>query len=326
MERRTLRPRRTLRHSSSQTNRLCQCLLCGALRRAPRPLPSWLHFFLRTTRVCFLCLCDACALTHLMLCVRAPHVLHCRYWRGRKASASTEIDGAKIDDARWAALRKGWMREQGYDPDTGDAADAAPDDDDEDVRLMREMEEEEERRQEEERIAFLAERAKKQQAAESAKAKASSRIPASPFCNHAHVRACAFSAALHQSISICSCSHFDLHLSCIDCGCRRQPTLLKGVAAAVRVTTVTTTRTFPRTRVTGLRICRHRKRPKLHVRSRRDSSGRRKRRRQQQKHSEIATVAAATHSRVDRRAHCCTTQWVRFLLQQTHKEANASTY
>jgi nucleotide-binding universal stress UspA family protein len=138
-----------------------------------------------------------------MLCVRAPHVLHCRYWRGRKASASTEIDGAKIDDARWAALRKGWMREQGYDPDTGDAADAAPDDDDEDVRLMRQMEEEEERRQEEERIAFLAERAKKQQAAESAKAKASSRIPASPFCNHApRARVRLFSSS--------SPKHFDL--------------------------------------------------------------------------------------------------------------------
>ena len=58
------------------------------------------------------------------------------------------------------------MREQGYDPDTGDAADVAPDDDDEDVRLMRQMEEEEERRQEEERLAFLAERAKKQKDAE----------------------------------------------------------------------------------------------------------------------------------------------------------------
>ena len=41
---------------------------------------------------------------------------------------------------------------------------------------MRQMEEEEERRQEEERIAFLAERAKKQQAAESAKAQASNTL------------------------------------------------------------------------------------------------------------------------------------------------------
>lgn len=82
------------------------------------------------------------------------------YWKEREANADQEIDGTKIDDARWAALRKGWLRDQGLD---SEAIEETPelDEEDEDVRLMREMEEEEERRQEEERLAFLAEREKK---------------------------------------------------------------------------------------------------------------------------------------------------------------------
>lgn len=81
------------------------------------------------------------------------------YWKEREANADQEIDGTKIDDARWAALRKGWIRDQGMDSETADDA-IDLDDEDEDVRAMRDMEEEEERRQEEERLAFLAEREK----------------------------------------------------------------------------------------------------------------------------------------------------------------------
>eukprot|EP00038_Savillea_parva_P016191 m.16208 g.16208 ORF g.16208 m.16208 type:complete len:512 (-) comp3365_c0_seq2:6-1541(-) len=82
------------------------------------------------------------------------------YWKERIGRAEQEVDGVEIDNARWAALRRGWMRDQGLDPDVeASSSDArALDDDDEDVRAMREMEEEEERRQEEERLALLAQR------------------------------------------------------------------------------------------------------------------------------------------------------------------------
>lgn len=96
------------------------------------------------------------------------------YWRERKMTADQEVDGNKIDDARWAALRKGWLREQGYDPDADTATTAELDDEDEDVRIMREMEEEEERRQEEERRAFLAERERQKREAATAESAAAS--------------------------------------------------------------------------------------------------------------------------------------------------------
>ena len=66
-----------------------------------------------------------------------------------------------INDARWAALRRGWERANR----SGTESEAQGDDDDgedneEALQMMREMEEEEERRQEEERLAWLAEREK----------------------------------------------------------------------------------------------------------------------------------------------------------------------
>eukprot|EP00047_Mylnosiga_fluctuans_P004945 m.237458 g.237458 ORF g.237458 m.237458 type:complete len:284 (-) comp13143_c0_seq1:98-949(-) len=61
----------------------------------------------------------------------------------RRAKAGS-IDGAKIDAARWAALRKSM------------AVDVQPDFDDDDLRMLREAEEEEERRQEQERLAWQA--------------------------------------------------------------------------------------------------------------------------------------------------------------------------
>ncbi|EDQ91127.1 uncharacterized protein MONBRDRAFT_36460 [Monosiga brevicollis MX1] len=91
----------------------------------------------------------------------------------RSRGGDGEIDGAAIDNARWAALRK-----------TGQPEEEAQDfEEDEDVRLLREMEEEEERRQEEERLAFLAEReaqkqAQKQAAAELEKEAAEESTPA----------------------------------------------------------------------------------------------------------------------------------------------------
>ena len=103
-----------------------------------------------------------------------------------------ELDGEKIDNARWAAIRKGMERMyndydddddgvgngdngEGFDSGMAVAAEAAAagtgvnnngdgtvgegdGGDDEDVRFMQEMEEEEERRQEEERQEFLASR------------------------------------------------------------------------------------------------------------------------------------------------------------------------
>lgn len=79
-------------------------------------------------------------------------------------SESEEVDGYAIDNARWAALRKGWERAMKCKTVMSeDSEDVEVYEDDEDVRLMREMEEEEERRQEEERQQWLAERAVKQQ-------------------------------------------------------------------------------------------------------------------------------------------------------------------
>eukprot|EP00041_Stephanoeca_diplocostata_P017444 m.351445 g.351445 ORF g.351445 m.351445 type:complete len:494 (+) comp20701_c0_seq1:302-1783(+) len=82
--------------------------------------------------------------------------------RGGTDHHDSEIDGTAIDNARWAALRKGWARANGVELDDDDAGPKEIDSEDEDVKMMREMEEEEERRQEEERQAFLLERAKKQ--------------------------------------------------------------------------------------------------------------------------------------------------------------------
>jgi len=74
------------------------------------------------------------------------------------AEEGDELDGYAVDNARWAALRRGWERanlDEADEPDGEDCGELSDLEDDEDVRLMREMEEEEERRQEEERVAFL---------------------------------------------------------------------------------------------------------------------------------------------------------------------------
>ena len=67
-----------------------------------------------------------------------------------------------IDDARWAALRRGWERanRSGTESDAQEGDDDDDGDNEEALQMMREMEEEEERRQEEERLAWLAEREK----------------------------------------------------------------------------------------------------------------------------------------------------------------------
>eukprot|EP00049_Salpingoeca_infusionum_P027480 m.32638 g.32638 ORF g.32638 m.32638 type:complete len:365 (-) comp9539_c1_seq1:191-1285(-) len=80
----------------------------------------------------------------------------------RRKQPAEEVDGAQIDAARWNALRK---RQQ------TDEDEEIPEDleDDEDVQMLRQMEEEEERRQEAERLAFLAERQAKLEAAKAQK-------------------------------------------------------------------------------------------------------------------------------------------------------------
>jgi len=78
--------------------------------------------------------------------------------RGGDEELDEEKYGEMIDNARWAALRKGWEKwKQGQE-----TSDVNTDEDDEEVRLMREMEEAEERRQEDERQQWLAQRAEKQ--------------------------------------------------------------------------------------------------------------------------------------------------------------------
>ena len=78
-------------------------------------------------------------------------------YRLRVAEAAEEIDGAAVDDARWAALRKGWERANGG----GDGGEGhlSEDEDEEDwMADMARQEEEEARRQEEERAEWLAQR------------------------------------------------------------------------------------------------------------------------------------------------------------------------